>query len=369
MGRYDTGTPKLLGRPGCENNMIELDPLLLTPDVATVLLLRGAAIPPLSWHAKPNPTARQILQGSADDAKLLARADLANPAMAAAVRALLYFWNGWPAECAQFVAAAPPAERSYILGLIERQARHPDRAKPMFQQVPEHAIYTPLATFALAALAGDMVPALRRFRDILKLDGRWETCAFIDLYEQAHANKLGGPGEELVRRFQCREFELLLQHCYEAATGAPLAARDTGPKLNTAALARLRERKQTQQRRSSKPASPTETVAEPAEHGPAHPHDVKTPLVVVQCPKCNTRASVPAFARGGTYKCIQCSTVFLVPADKGSGPGAAVHRIGVQCPKCATVIQVPESARGQKHPCPKCETIVLVPMKKAAAHA
>jgi hypothetical protein len=99
--------------------MYDLDPAQLPPAIASLVFSRGRGVPPLQWTGRPNPLAARSL-GELDDAKLFQRLGLANEAMASAVRALLYLWNGWPAEANQQVMTAPEAERNYIAAIGER---------------------------------------------------------------------------------------------------------------------------------------------------------------------------------------------------------------------------------------------------------
>lgn len=91
--------------------MIKLDTSPSPTHIVTILMLRGAQLPPLQWHVNPNRNAKSELDGIADDKKLLDCDPLADEGMAAAVRALLYLWDGWPAECDMYSQAAPEKER------------------------------------------------------------------------------------------------------------------------------------------------------------------------------------------------------------------------------------------------------------------
>ena len=281
---------------------------MLAPYVAVLLQLRGAALPSLRWHDKPNQAAKQVLQDIEDDARLFRQTTLADEPMVGAVRAMLYLWNGWPSECKMYAQGAPEKERNYLLGICARQAGHADEAKCLFQQVPEHVIYSQLASFALETIGPGSGAMVQRYRSILEQDGRWETCAFVDIYEQALAEKLDPVGERVVRTLQCREFELLFKYCYQEATGELLCEDTEEESIDMAAVARLRERRKAGRRRHRVPAPQRKPSAAPEakEDGPP-------PSIAVLCPKCETKVTLPASARGSMWTCEQCGARFLIP--------------------------------------------------------
>ena len=85
-----------------------------------------------------------------------------------------------------------------------------------------HSIFEPLGAFAAGEIGLSVAPGLKRLRQVIAFGELWEPYAFGDVYEQACADQLDPAGERVVRRLQCREFELLLTHCLEAATGRRL---------------------------------------------------------------------------------------------------------------------------------------------------
>ena len=102
--------------------MIDLDTAQVAPDVANLLMLRGADLPPFQWQKKPNPAAKEMLDRITEDTALLRQESLADEGMSAAVRALLYLWNGWLVECSMYAQAAPDKERIFLSALCDLNA-------------------------------------------------------------------------------------------------------------------------------------------------------------------------------------------------------------------------------------------------------
>ncbi len=203
--------------------MIKLDTSQIPPRVAAVLMQRGAQLPPIQWHINPNQSGKRYLDESTDDKTLLGCDPLADDEMAAAVRALLFFWNGWPAESVMHAHLAPDKERGYIDALIKRQAGDSAASKDLLQKISEHPIYKPLGDYATEEIGLSVAPGLKRLREVIAFGELWEPYAYADVYEQARAGQLDPAGERVVRSLQCREFELLFAYCLEAATGRKLA--------------------------------------------------------------------------------------------------------------------------------------------------
>ncbi len=79
--------------------MIKLNVSHLPPDIANLLMLRGAALPPLLWLDTPNKAAKNLLEQTPEDTTLFRLAKLVDESMGSAVRALLYLLNGWRTDC------------------------------------------------------------------------------------------------------------------------------------------------------------------------------------------------------------------------------------------------------------------------------
>lgn len=297
--------------------MVKLDPSELPPPVARALLARGTQVPPLAWHEQPNRAAKSALDELKTDAALMGREAVASAEMAAAARALLYLWNGWPAEAAMYAHGAAEREQQFIHALTERQAGAYPAAKSAWQQVGEHPIFAELAAFAQQAIPAKSSGPLKRLRDVIEFAGQWEPHLFTDLCDQAASGKLDLAGEELVRRLQCCELELLLVHCCEAAIGAKLR-RTRAPAPRAAAPP---------PRRPATPP-PAPTRPELTSDGPRKPRPVLKPVelesgIGIACPKCRAVKMVPESRRGSTDICPKCKTVFQVPARPAPSRPAA----------------------------------------------
>jgi len=295
--------------------MNELEPSQLPPRVAAILALREAKSLPLQWHTVPNRAAKIALDGTGNDADLLAPNGLADEAMGAAVRALLYFWAGWPAEASMYIHLAPERERVYLNALRERQAGATTSAKALLQQIDNHPIYPALAQYALEIASAAVAPGLKRLCEVITFAEQWEPFTFCDVFEQAREGQLDPAAERIVCDLQRREFELLLVHCLEGAVGKTLVQR---------AATAVAERRRPEVARSRRPAK------RPAEVKPASAAGPKVLLkpealrggVQVLCPKCGTHKSVAEERRGCVEKCDKCGTPFLIPQRRPGAPAA-----------------------------------------------
>jgi len=289
--------------------MIKLDPAQLPPRVAAAILARGTDLPPLEWHKHPNRAARTALDAVPTDTDLLGCESLKDISAAAAVRALLYLWNGWPAEANQAAAAAPPTERLYVEAIALRQAGDQVEAKAAWQKIGTHSVFGPLATYVQEAIPRNAGAALKRLRETIEFAGQWEPYLFADVFDQAREGKLDLLSEELVRKLQCCEFELLLVHCLQVATGERIQQRvKAAPPPPPKPAARPRP----------KPQPQPVTAAKTAESGAPKPRLVLKPVTIddgvgVLCPACRTPQLVPKSSRGQTARCEKCGNMFRVP--------------------------------------------------------
>jgi hypothetical protein len=298
--------------------MIELDPSQLAPDAA--MLLAGCpALPALQWHLRPRHFAKEALDGM-DDARLLAQQSVMDEGMAAAVRSLLYLWNGYPTEASMFALGAPPQVRFYLLGICERQLGHSDRAKAAFRQLETNPIHAQLLDFAVETLTQTTDPLVTRFRQLLDLDRTWEPFLFTDLTEQAAAGKLTADTDTLVRTLQCREFELLFCYCYERATGQPIPQHPQS-ESNAQREENLKRMKKLAEKHRGRPI-PSPDLSPPGEKTPTGPKSAgskaqvlreSVPTVTVKCPKCALVIHLPESSRGKPAQCNACGAAFLIP--------------------------------------------------------
>ena len=367
--------------------MIDLDPTQLPRNIATILLLRGAELPPVVWGKTPNRAAKRTLD-EIDDQELFGRGNLPNEAMSGVVRGLLYLWHGWISECNMYCQIAPEKEKLYIAALCERHNGRQEASKQRLRELKGHDLYVPLVDYAKQAIGLGMDASLRRMHQILEQDPNWEPFVFADLYEQAAAEKLCHAAEEVVRKIQCKEFELLFAHCFQLATGQELRikARRDSDRDSQARLERTRQlaeknRQRTASARAShsaqsspkakkEPASSATSKTAPAasKSGPAQAKPAAAG-VKIGCPKCRAMATVPESHRGKPHKCQKCGTSFMIPGGDqkrrpGSSAPAAPGTFGLLCPKCRKTLRVPEASRGKKHKCDKCSAVFVIPHKK-----
>lgn len=390
--------------------MFHLDPSLLAPEIAALLISRGQGVPPLIWNTRPNRIAAKTL----DDIQLpqlFDRPSVPNTQMASAARALLYFWNGWPAEALKEAELAHEPEKAFISALCARQAGDPNRAKECFQAVGEYSVFHALGQHAVQGLMGCPDPLLVRFQKAITLCEMWEPFLFVDLYEQARAEKLKDEVVQIICTLQGLEYEYLFQYCYESATGEKLvkksAAQEVDTETNRQRTRELAEKHRAKAERhkkdrkedtgateAAKPAAPQTPVAPPTFVGgspthvgtpsvsgtPMHSPSVARPTangpsLVISCPKCRSSVEMPVAMRGTRQACGRCGAAFLVPRAKAaiSTPLPAnlspppPGRLMLRCPKCADAVTLPESSRGKPERCPKCGAAFLVPRKKATA--
>ena len=337
--------------------MIELDCSRLGREVASLLTMRGGLVPPLRWSDEPCEAARTQLSGMSDQS-LFAPHELRERGRLAAVRAMLYLWNGCLREVEAPVQEVPTRSQLYILGLMLRhQGRYAD-AKRHFQQLGEHPCHSRLFAGALDRLRNANSPALKPFEELLTLKAAWEPLAFVDLHEQAVAGQLDRPSELVVRKIQVEEFNLLLVDCYRKATGQdPTVQREV---RESPARKRREQRSATDGGVGTKQGGRTPMSSD--NQGPKAPMHDKVRLA---CPKCRNVNTVGASQRGKSTKCAKCGTAFKVPGADGTVSSAAGVRVA--CPKCRTSAAYDSSLRGKKVHCKQCGATMLLPKSKSAA--
>lgn len=365
--------------------MLDLDLARLSPEVAKIIMLRGARTPSLRWQEHQNTGAKKTLD-AIDDARLFGSGVVINEGMAAATRSLLYLWNGWIGECKMYAQAVPEKERFHIIAFCERMEGNSKSAKECFQRIGESPVFTELRTYALEAISPGAAPEVHRFRKVLEQNEAWEPYAFCDLYMQVLSGQLGTSSASLVTGIQTREFALLFTHCYQAATGTDLKKRATGgPQTQARSPKLLKKRKPPTSRTGAQRAGRLDREPESKLFGKttgaektARP--AGSPPVVIQvkviCPSCREKLTFPVAARGKNHTCPKCHTEFLIPEKKGTGTGTSSSVVpentegaGVKilCPRCKSLMVFPDSARGEQRNCSACGTPFIVPIKKTGA--
>ena len=290
--------------------MADLNIGRLAPDVAALLWKVGGDLPPLLWQDRANPAARKTLD-EVDEHRLFGRQELKSDAMASAVKALLYLWNGWPADGSMYGQLAEPNERAYIAALCERHLGRTDAAKKLFQQLDGHPIFSDLAASALKLAGSVAEPSIQRLRQIIALDSLWEPYVFVNLHAMAVAGRSSPRAQEVIRQIQKVEFDLLFAHCYRAATDEDVLLAPTTDEGATRKPSR-RIARPSVRTPSPTPKAPARSAPEPARSEP--PKLAGT--VNVQCPRCGMVGVFAAAACGKTGQCSKCRAHFMIPKRK-----------------------------------------------------
>ncbi len=342
--------------------MLKLDATLMAPTVSQVMSVTGWGLPPVDWGKRANQSAKNTLD-NCEDAELFAPQDLASEPMAGAVRALLYLWTGWPGDCQMLSGAAPEDERLYISALAYRHEGKAEESKSQFQQLTDRRPHdVKLAKLATELISDNAEPSLKRFRDLIALGEAWETFAFTDLLAQAKEGKLNLAGEEIARKLQWEEFNLLLHSCYLAATGEDIEVKEQQVKVDKTPAWRKnqsssssRMRADRSQRTDSSRAAASATKPSDTKVSKSQPTEIK-----IKCPKCKHVSSVSTSSRGQAIKCGGCGVgIRVAGGDDNPTSNHPANSIKLACPKCRNVGSYAASARGGQVACSKCRTTFL----------
>jgi ribosomal protein S27E len=346
--------------------MLELDGTRFSPKISQVMSATGWGLPLLDWSTRANQTAKNILNGAEID--LFKPHEVLDEPMSVAVRALLYLWAGWPADCDMWAAACPEVERAYIVSLAQRHQGKAEESKAQMQQLAERPLDAPMAKFALSTIGDHTDAKLTRFKELVKFGDAWEPFAFTDIYQQARQGDFSRAAEETIRTLQWQEFNLMLQRCYLAATGVDVTkhaqSQSTGD--NKPAW----KKNQPPPRRSQPAAPPAAGKQQSKTSGKSTPKeqaasedpksdDTKSDStgVRIKCPKCQKVVKFPESARGHSVRCPGCSHGLRISG--GDAKDAKPSSARVKCPKCGSVASYSEAHRNKKVACLKCRSSFL----------
>ena len=162
---------------------------------------------------KPNEETRPALEALQPDTAF-APHSVRNADMAAACLAALWLRHNFLDQAHSLSQNIDTQTGSYWHGLMHR--REPDFANAAywFRRVGAHSVFPAVRDAAATVAAATADPAAR----FLVEQGVWNPFDFIELCERCLGS--GGGLEVLCQQIQQREWEILFDYCYRAATAA-----------------------------------------------------------------------------------------------------------------------------------------------------
>ncbi len=189
--------------------MTSFDPARYAPHIAG--LLREPWRAPLD-AGRPNAEVRARLEAALNGdpfAPLCVR----DRAMADACRAGLWLYHNYLDESHEISQRLDDSTGSYWHALMHRREPDFDNAKYWFRRVGTHPIFE-----MLHRSAGEMADDVPSHATFLRVQNSWDPFAFVDLCAAVLVGR--APCDDLCRRIQKREWELLFDWCYRQAIGA-----------------------------------------------------------------------------------------------------------------------------------------------------
>ncbi len=175
-------------------------------------LLAERRLPPLG-PGRPNLALQPRLQLLTPE-QLFAPRLVRDPDMARACLAGLWLCHDFLDEAHSLSQDIDAAVGSYWHGLVHRREPDFDNAKYWFRRVGKHRVFDDIR-MAAAELAGSVAP--RAETAFLTKQDSWDPFAFIDLCADTMHGRVAC--EELCRRIQQREWEILFAFCHDGALG------------------------------------------------------------------------------------------------------------------------------------------------------
>ncbi|HTU22030.1 MAG TPA: hypothetical protein VMG10_28585 [Gemmataceae bacterium] len=186
--------------------MTPFDPSFYAPLIAE--LLREPWVPPLDAGTPKGDVRARLGALSSDNA--FAPRRVRDRGMADACRAGLFLYHNFLDESHKISQELHTPTGSYWHALMHRREPDFDNSKYWFRRVGAHPVYEALFRDA-AELAVDAPPVA----DFLRTQSTWDPFAFVDLCSAVLVGR--AQGEELGRKIQKREWELLFDWCYRQA--------------------------------------------------------------------------------------------------------------------------------------------------------
>jgi hypothetical protein len=186
--------------------MTPFDPPHYAPVIAE--LLRDPWVPPLDAGTANHEVRARLEALSSNDA--FAPRRVRDASMADACRAGLWLYHNFLDESHAISQELHTPTGSYWHALMHRREPDFENSKYWFRRVGAHPVYEALCRYA-AEQAGDEPPATA----FLRTQSTWDPFAFVDLCAAVLVGR--APGEELCRKIQKREWELLFDWCYRQA--------------------------------------------------------------------------------------------------------------------------------------------------------
>jgi hypothetical protein len=188
--------------------MTPFDPAAYGPAIEK--LLRPHRLPALAVDP-PYRAMHAQLEAFEDDAAFAPFA-IRDRAMASACRAGLWLFFDFLDEAHTISQNLHTPESSYWHALVHRREPDHSNAAYWFRRVGTHPVFEPLRV-AAANLAASAPPQA----EFLSRQQHWDPFAFNDLCEVSDADT--APCNELCRRVQRVEWELLFDYCHRAMRG------------------------------------------------------------------------------------------------------------------------------------------------------
>lgn len=193
--------------------MRAFDPLHYPAPVAAVL--READLMPLG-PGRPHRHCRAELAALTPESMFLPF-PLCDRDMAMACRSALWLLHNFLDDSHAISQEIQSTTGSYWHGIMHRREPDYGNAKYWFRRVGDHPIFGDLGAAAQSIIENAKAAGF----ESLTRGSAWDPFAFIDLCEAAAGGR--GVDEQVCRRIQQREWELLFDWCYRQATGASAA--------------------------------------------------------------------------------------------------------------------------------------------------